>query len=680
MSATLKRITNKLGPYFYKLAEKSQDVFWIRSACFQHQLYVSPAYEKIWGHDCQTLYDTPSDWINSVVLEDRDRLRQQWMEFQANAKIGDVNIANYRITDKDGSLRWIKDIGVPIYEGSRCIGYAGVAQDITQEVLHVKELNDASRFFKFFIKKIRGVFWVKDPGGKKQIYISPGYEKIWGRTCESLYEDPKSWFDAVLPEDIENGKIDLRCFEKNSENVKRPSRYRFRIRRPDGGIRWIKDTHFPIKDEQKLIGFAGVAEDITEDVLREKELREAKENAEKANRAKSDFLAMMSHELRTPLNAILGMAQILKTSELNDEQSDQIEVITQSGQNLLSLLNDLLDFAKLEVGKLSFTEEAINIRELVEKLINDMLSQAHEKELELRLNYAYNIPPMIIGDEKRIRQILVNLISNAIKFTTNGYVQVTVSCLQKNYKEATLCFTVEDTGIGIEKSKLDTIFNRFQQINSVYQRKHDGVGLGLSIVKELVEKMGGSTAVTSEVGVGSQFSCIIPFHLQQTTMDVQQNPVEIVKHSYPTMVEKMNNTSYKMDILVVEDNLINQKISKILLEQVGCKVDIADCARAAFQKMRNHYDMIFMDIGLPDMDGFKAVEQIRRQEGPVKHIPIVAMTAHVFAHDRQRCFDVGMDEVIAKPIMRDDLIAILKRWSGRLHSGPPILRGRQVIS
>lgn len=668
MSVALKRIINNLGTYFYKLAEKSQDVFWIRSACFQNQLYVSPAYEKIWGRDCQSLYENPGDWINAVVLDDRDRLRQQFMEFQTNTTANDVCVASYRIADQNGDIHWIKDIAFPVYEGSQCIGYTGVAREVTQEKLRTKELNDGSRFFKFFVEKVRGVFWVKDPEGKKQIYISPGYEKIWGRSCESLYENPKSWLDAILAEDIDSGKVDLGCFDRRQHDAKRPCRCHFRIRRPDGSIRWIKDTHFPIKDDRQLIGFAGIAEDVTEDVVRENELREAKENAEKANRAKSDFLAMMSHELRTPLNAVLGMAQILKTSHLTEEQLDQVEVIAQSGQNLLALLNDLLDFAKLEVGKLSFSNEAINLRELVEQVINDMLGQANDKNLELRLNYAYNIPSMILGDAKRIRQILINLVSNAIKFTVNGYVQVTVNCLQRNHKEATICFTVEDTGIGIEKSKLDTIFNRFQQVTSVYQRKYEGVGLGLSIVKELVEKMAGSTAVTSEVNVGSQFSCIIPFQLQNADIDAQQGSVEVVNHKGATLIDEIKEGSFKMDVLVVEDNLINQKISKVLLEQLGCHVDLADCARAAFEKMRQDYDLVFMDIGLPDMDGFAAVKKIRQQEAPSKRVPIVAMTAHVFAHDRERCFDVGMDEVIAKPIMRNDLIAVLKRWSTRTGS------------
>ena len=640
MSTTLNKIINKLGPYFYKLAEKSQDVFWIKSTDFQSQLYVSPAYETIWGRSCQSLYASPSDWINTVVIKDRDRLRQQLMEWQANTKAGHAYDAEYRVTDHRGEIHWIQDVGFPIYDGRKCIGYAGIAQDITRKKLHLKEVNEASRFFQFFVEKIRGTFWVKDPAGQRQIYVSPGYEKLWGQSCDTLYENPDAWLDAVLPEDLNNEEIDLPHLGSNQRDSKKTSQFRFRIRHPDGGIRWIKDTHFPIKDRDELIGYAGIAEDVTEDVLRETELREAKENAEKANQTKSDFLAMMSHELRTPLNAILGMAQILKTSKLTETQKDQIDVVTQSGQNLLALLNDLLDFAKLEVGKLSFTNEFIDLRALTNTLISDMLVQASQKNIDLKLNCGPDVPDKIVGDAKRIRQILINLISNAIKFTEKGYVQLTVSCLQKNLKEATLYFTVEDTGLGIEQSKLDTIFSRFEQVDSVYQRKYEGVGLGLAIVKELVEKMGGSTAVSSEVGVGSQFSCILPFQLQASALSVQEASAKKLKRSHKVL-PSMTKANFDMNVLVVEDNLINQKVSKILLEQVGCKVDIADCAKEALEKVKKPYDIVFMDIGLPDMDGFQVVEKIREREAPEQHVPIVAMTAHVFAHDRKRCFEVG---------------------------------------
>ncbi|OGO94219.1 MAG: hypothetical protein A3F41_03250 [Coxiella sp. RIFCSPHIGHO2_12_FULL_44_14] len=529
MSTVLKRIVDQLGPYFYQLAEKSQDVFWIKSADFQQQLYVSPSYERIWGRSCQSLYRRSADWLNTVILEDRDRVRQKLMEWQVNARVDETLELRYRILDQTGVIHWIETWGFSIHENEQCIGYAGIAYDITQ---------------------------------------------------------------IMKEADVENQ-------------------------------------------------------------LRE-QWREAKDHAEKANRAKSDFLAMMSHELRTPLNAILGMAQILKTSSLTEEQRDQLDVIAQSGQHLLILLNDLLDFAKLEVGQLSFTDEPFQLDILVSSLVRDMSLEAHNKGIELILHQTHDVPDRLIGDAKRVRQILANLLSNAIKFTEKGHVQLKIHCLQKNLKDISLCFTVEDTGIGIEQAKLDTIFSRFQHRDSVYQRKHEGMGLGLSIVKELVEKMQGSTVVSSELGMGSQFSCIIPFRLQGVISPV------VGSFSEPPSMQSASN---EREVLVVEDNLINQKISKMLLEQLGCRVDVASSSQEALEKIKHTYEMIFMDIGLPDRDGFETVELIRQQEAPGWRVPIIAMTAHVLAQDRQRCFEAGMDEVMTKPIMQTDLMAVLQRWS-----------------
>ncbi len=658
-----KRLLNKLGDAFFQLAANSQDVFWIRSADFQKYIYVNSAYETVWGRSSQSLYRNPAEWVNAITIEDRDRLRQRHMEWLTQPKASDVYTVNYRVMDQQDEPHFIEDVCYPIFDGRTLLAYVGVAKDVTHRQLRLKELDNAGYFFRYFVEKIPGVFWVKGHGGDKQVYISPSYENVWGRSCESLYKDPKSWLQSVLPEDLENGKIDLHFYKQGDERQPHQKyEFRFRIQKPNGEIRWIKDTHFSIMEKGKLLGFAGIAEDVTEDVRRERELRDAKETAEQANRSKSDFLAMMSHELRTPLNAILGMTQILKSSSLSEEQSGQLDVIAQAGQNLLGLLNDLLDFAKLEVGKLSFSSDSVDLRALTSKIIDNMLPLAANRDLQLKLDLSDNVPEKIIGDAKRIRQILVNLLSNAIKFTERGYVRLAINCPQKNHQNATICFTVEDTGIGIEKAKLPSIFNRFQQIDSVYHRKHDGVGLGLSIVKELVEKMGGNVNVSSEVGVGSQFSCVIPFVLLIEAHPIRAGRRPLLERQPATTINKDQDAHFNMDVLVVEDNIINQKISKIMLEQIGCNVDIANCAKDAIEKMKKNYDLVFMDIGLPDMDGFEAVMHIRRGELPGHRVPIVAMTAHVFAHDRERCFDVGMDEVMAKPIMRDDLVRVLKRW------------------
>jgi len=488
------------------------------------------------------------------------------------------------------------------------------------------------------------VAFLNSSGGYLLIGVSDDGQ-VLGLDSQLLYDTPDLWLETIYKDDRERFSF---CVE---EQVKR----RYRIIKCKS-VHWIEEVVFPVHNNKgELIGYAGITNEITEDVLREKELLTAKERAENANRAKSDFLAMMSHELRTPLNAILGMSQILKSSNLTEDQQDQMDVIAQSGQNLLSLLNDILDFAKLEVGKLSFNEEEFDLLELLQKISMDLMSHAKEKKLKLILDIEDDLPRYVKGDPKRLRQILINLVSNAIKYTKEGSITLRARCLQKNSKDGTFSFTVDDTGIGIPKEKLDTIFQRFQQVDSVYRRKHEGVGLGLAIVKELLERMGGSIAVNSKEGEGSQFTCLLPLNLK--TLDhVLQEP----SPSYDSTAHQFEQ--FPSHILLVEDNAINQKIAAALLEQLGCKVDVVDNGEAAIKKFKEGYDLVFLDIGLPDLDGFAACQKMREAEVDEEHIPIIALTAHVFAQDRQRCFDVGMDEVMEKPVMRNDLIAVLKRW------------------
>jgi two-component system, sensor histidine kinase len=658
-----RRITNKLGSSFIRLTEQNLDILWIRSQDWNQHLYISPAYETLWGHPRKALYDNSALWLDAVELEDRDALRQKLMEFLSCVTKASVLKTQYRIRDKTNRIRYIKEFGIPIFDFDRCIGFAGITEDITHSKTCVKERNEASYFFKFFSEKIESVFWVRDPTGSKQLYLSPSYEKTWGRKVDELYENPKAWIDSLLPEDRQVNRFEIRIEDSRTSQTFKKYYNRFRIKRLDGEIRWIKDVNFPINDEEgKLIGFAGIADDITTDVLREQELLDAKENAEKANQAKSDFLAMMSHELRTPLNAILGMAQILSQSDLNKEQQGHVDIIQDSGKNLLALLSDLLDFSKIEAGQLTFIDESINLYQFLNQIVNDFAIEARKKGFKCKLQYNLDENINIISDPTRLRQILVNLISNAIKFTEKGHVLVSVSSVQKTSKRL-ICFTVEDTGIGIETSKLDKIFDRFQQVDSVYQRRHDGVGLGLAIVKELTQSMGGSTMVTSEISVGSQFSCILPFDLAQDKKEVVKESFEVISNeNYP---ESSYYPKYNLSVLVVEDNRINQKISKLLLEQFGCRVDIADSGEVTLQKAQNHYDIIFMDIGLPDIDGFTVVKKLRLENKLARDVPIIAMTAHVFEQDQKRCFEVGMNEVIAKPIIQDRLAEVLKRWAPR---------------
>ena len=348
-----------LGKYFHRLAEKSQDVFWVRDADYITQLYISPAYEKIWGIPGERLYKDSSLWLASVIPEDRERIVQEIECIKQTPRFKNNFQLEYRIIRPDNEIRYIHEIGFILFDDNqRFLGYAGMAKDITYEKGRVAELEAASRFFKLFAEKIHAVFWVHDPYRKKQIYVSPAYEKIFGRSCEELYQDPAGWINCLVPEDRDLHTDEVRVDVHKEQGARAQYENRYRIDHPDGRVVWIKDTSFPIYDQQEqFMGFAGIAEDISKDVMREQELQEAKQRIEVANQAKADFLAMMGHELRTPLNAILGMAQILKRKGVPSGLEGHVEIIRQAGLSLLSLVDDVLDFAKLDAGKLAFISE-----------------------------------------------------------------------------------------------------------------------------------------------------------------------------------------------------------------------------------------------------------------------------------------------------------------------------------
>lgn len=373
------------------------------------------------------------------------------------------------------------------------------------------KIADLGKCFYKLAEKGKDVFWIRSADFNRQIYISPAFEIIWGRACQELYENPATWIQAIFPDDRE---LLLDTFNQTPK-LEDSYSLNFRVVRPDGKIRYIHDASFPLFNETgECFGYAGVAKDITKDVLHEQELQEAKSRAEIANQAKSNFLAMMSHELRTPLNAILGMAQILRIKGVSPELEECVSVISNAGNSLLALVNDILDFAKLEVGKLSFVDEPIDLQLLISQVIHSLSHQAKEKNLELQLEYPDVVPTLVLSDAKRIRQILINLVGNALKFTEKGYVKIQFFCLKQDKNYADLQIKVVDTGIGISQDKLEMVFEKFSQVDSNYQRKYQGTGLGLAITRELVEKMGGKISLTSELGKGSDFSVVLPFQLQ----------------------------------------------------------------------------------------------------------------------------------------------------------------------
>ena len=524
----------------------------------------------------------------------------------------------------------------------------------------MKNMQDirASSLTKYFYKlaeQSQDVFWIRSADYKDQIYISPAFETSWGITCQDLYDDPTLWVTALHPEDrlrLRNQSfqtVDLpRIGEANEKN--------YRIIRPDGSIRWIKDTSFGLFDDDgKLFGFAGICKDVSKDVLHSQELMNEKLSAEMANQAKSDFLAKMSHDFRTPLNAILGVTQILARKDSSAEMEEYVSLISQSGQNLLALVNDILDFAKLEIGALSFASDPVDLHLLISQVVHSFHFQAQDAKIDLRLDYNTNVPHFIIGDAKRIRQILTNLLSNSLKFTTEGSITVVVNCLKQTVDRAEFTISVKDTGIGIAEKDFTGIFEKFAQIESIHHRKHQGSGLGLSIVKQLVEKIGGNISVKSQLGKGSEFTITLPLQLQEASAT---KAAATVNGSHSKKIEMQN---LNLSLLLVEDNPINQAVTKIMLQAIGCNVEIASNGEQAISMLSDkmHYDAIMMDIGLPDMDGYEVAGHIRKLSH-LQQIPIIAMTAHALECDQKKCFSVGMNDVIIKPIPYEKLYQTLR--------------------
>jgi PAS domain S-box-containing protein len=636
------------------ISENSLD-FIARLSADEHlvYMYASPACYTILGYKSEDMVGTsvytychPDDLPG---MRDMVRSSLASLTFETNI---------HRFRRKDGSYIWLETASRFAYcDNGQISEIVAVARDITQRKQQVEQIEALSHNNSLLLNSVsEGIFGLDTDG--RATFVNPAGAAALGYSAQELIGSEQ------LSSRLET-QMDGSPFPPGKSPIQQAYREGLPYKSREA-VFWRKDgTSFlaeyqatPIVDKGEHKGVVVVFRNITN----EKEILAAKESAEKADRAKSEFLAVMSHEIRTPMNGIVSMADLLAESDLTEEQRTYTDIIQGSSSALLHILNDILDFSKIEAGKLSLDLEPVELEPIVEVVLELFTAKAAEKGLTLAYELDNTLPRYVVADEARIRQILLNLVSNAVKFTEQGSVTVRVRKIAgPDSRRITLEFTVEDTGIGIPEEKQDLLFQSFSQLHPALNRKYGGTGLGLAICKKLVELMGGVIIVESTEHGGSSFIFSLPSFAWEPTdeeLDLSQYPA----HDWPVKHKPVSKYE-KLRILVVEDHIPHQNVLQGILHRQGLICDIVgDGIESLHAVLQVPYDLILMSTPLPLMDGTNAAMVIRQLFHPDELPVIVAVSADREPEDRERYTAAGMVDFIAKPVLASEVIRILETW------------------
>lgn len=664
----------KLSENSKKLKEKSEDLI-------RHQIKLEEAQKLAhigsWEYNVQTSETNWSDELYRIFGLNPQEIKIPYDSFLKMVHVDDLELVkktidsayetlntfdfNYRIVRPDGNVRMLHakseiirdDKGNPLF-------FLGTNQDITEQ-FHEEEMGKlalaATQSYNSVI--------ISDKNGKIE-WVNDGFTKLSGY---SLSEVKNTYGEVLIKGETKEVNKQQSVFKQVLID-KKPVTYERKNYTKQGTEYWVITTATPVIDKngeveriitidsdisirKKIENELQLANKIAEHSLMKgnkalNELMEAKKQLEESLKIKEQFLANMSHEIRTPMNAIIGFTNLVLKSELTEENKKFLSAIKTSGENLLVIINDILDFSKIESGKIVFEKINFNLDQAVSTLIQLMKPKADEKNIMLHSSVSKDLPVALIGDPTRLNQILTNLLSNAIKFTNRGEVSLEVKMLKEDNDTAEIEFLVRDTGIGIPPENLSKIFLSFTQGSNDTSRKYGGTGLGLTISKQLVESQGGKISVSSVLKEGSCFSFSLNFIKCKSI-----NTDEIGIKKVSTEADLPEGTK----VLLVEDNMLNQILAKKVLSNWKCTIQVAENGLIAIEKIKEtNFDVVLMDIQMPEMNGYEATEFIRKKLPPEKcNVPIIAMTAHAFTSEIEKCKALGMNDYISKPFNETEL-------------------------